>query len=206
MTTSTRERIVAESLRLFADRGYAATSVAEIEAAAGLSPGAGGLYRHFRSKEEVLASAIREHIDRTRQQVSEVLQQATTYEDRPLEIRLKMTCQAGLAKMREEQDLIRVLFRDLDQFPNLVAEMREGIVNPLYDSIATWLAAQPEFEHVDEDWPAIASILGGAVVNYWLANESMYEPPTRIDEKRFVASWARLGLGLVTIEKSASAT
>src|SRR3954451_11000958 len=104
MQRSTRERIVSEALRLFAERGYSATSVAEIEAATGLSPGAGGLYRHFRSKEEVLASAIREHIDRTRQQVSQVLEQAATYEDRPLEIRLKMTCQAGLAKMREEQD------------------------------------------------------------------------------------------------------
>lgn len=202
MTPSTRERIVSESLRLFADRGYTATSVAEIEAAAGLSPGAGGLYRHFRSKEEVLASAIREHIERTRRQISDVLVQAAAYEERPLEARLRMTCQAGLAKMREEQDLIRVLFRDLDQFPNLVAEMREGIVNPLYDGIATWLAAQPEFEGAREDWPAIASILGGAVVNYWLANESMYEPPTRIDEKRFVESWARLGLGLVHLERT----
>ncbi|WP_168221081.1 TetR/AcrR family transcriptional regulator [Actinomadura sp. WMMA1423] len=202
MTTSTRERIVSESLRLFADRGYAATSVAEIEAAAGLSPGAGGLYRHFRSKEEVLASAIREHIERTRRQISDVLTQATAYEERPLEVRLRMTCHAGLAKMREEQDLIRVLFRDLDQFPNLVAEMREGIVNPLYDGIATWLSAQPEFEGSDEDWPAVAAILGGAVVNYWLANEAMYEPPTRIEEKRFVESWARLGLGLVHLERS----
>ncbi|SNR47027.1 TetR/AcrR family transcriptional regulator [Actinomadura mexicana] len=202
MTTSTRDRIVTESLRLFADRGYAATSVAEIEAAAGLSPGAGGLYRHFRSKEEVLSSAIREHIERTRRQISDVLTQSTAFKERPLETRLRMTCQAGLAKMREEQDLIRVLFRDLDQFPNLVAEMREGIVNPLYDGIATWLAAQPEFEGFDEDWPAVASILGGAVVNYWLANEAMYEPPTRIDEKRFVESWARLGLGLVHLERT----
>ncbi|WP_199748057.1 TetR/AcrR family transcriptional regulator [Actinomadura sp. WAC 06369] len=202
MTPSTRERIVAESLRLFADRGYAATSVAEIEAAAGLSPGAGGLYRHFRSKEEVLSSAIREHIERTRKQISDVLAESDSYKGRPLEVRLRMTCQAGLAKMREEQDLIRVLFRDLDQFPNLVAEMREGIVNPLYDGIATWLSEQPEYAGADEDWPAIASILGGAVVNYWLANESMYEPPTRIDERRFVESWARLGMGLATRESS----
>ncbi|WP_067805246.1 TetR/AcrR family transcriptional regulator [Actinomadura formosensis] len=202
MSTSTRERIVSESLRLFADRGYAATSVAEIEAAAGLSPGAGGLYRHFRSKEEVLASAIREHIERTRRQISDVLVQAPAFEERPLEVRLRMTCQAGLAKMREEQDLIRVLFRDLDQFPNLVAEMREGIVNPLYDGIATWLSTQPEFEGSAEDWPAIATVLGGAVVNYWLANESMYEPPSHIDEKRFVESWARLGLGLLRLERT----
>lgn len=202
MTLSTRERIVAESLRLFADRGYAATSVAEIEAASGLSPGAGGLYRHFRSKEEVLSAAIREHISRTRQQLDNVLEHAATFEERPLEVRLRLTCQAGLAKMREEQDLIRVLFRDLDQFPHLITEIRDGIVNPLYDGIATWLSEQPEFAEIDEDWPAVASILGGAVVNYWLANESLYEPPTRIDEKRFVTSWARLALGLASPDRA----
>ncbi|TNY35597.1 TetR/AcrR family transcriptional regulator [Thermomonospora catenispora] len=197
MTTSTRERIVAESLRLFADRGYAATSVAEIEAAAGLSPGAGGLYRHFRSKEEVLAAAVREHIARTKDQISNVLEIAEEFQDRPLEVRLRMACKAGLAKMREEQDLIRVLFRDLDQFPGLVAEMRDGLVNPLYDSIATWLSTQPEYAGADEDWQAVATVLGGAVVNYWLANESLYESPSRVDEARFVDAWVRLALGLV---------
>lgn len=202
MTSPTRERIVAESLRLFADRGYAATSVAEIEAAAGLSPGAGGLYRHFRSKEEVLAAAVREHIAHTRAQIDKVLIDSEEFMRHPLETRLKMACRAGLGKMREEQDLIRVLFRDLDQFPHLIGEMREGIVNPLYDGIATWLSRQPELVGADEDWPAIASILGGAVVNYWLANESMYEPPTRIEEKRFADAWARLALGLVSDERT----
>jgi AcrR family transcriptional regulator len=202
MTRSTRERIVAEALRLFAERGYAATSVAEIEAASGLSPGAGGLYRHFRSKEEVLAAGVREHIVRTKQLVTTVLEGASAFEGRPLEVRLRMTCQAGLAKMREEADLIRVLFRDLDQFPNLVAEMRDGIVNPLYDGIGTWLAAQPEFAGVKEDWQAVAAILGGAVVNYWLANESLYEPPTRIDEERFTSAWARLGMGLAATDRT----
>lgn len=196
MRSSTRARIVAEALRLFADRGYAATSVAEIEAAAGLSPGAGGLYRHFRSKDEVLAAAVRGHITRTREQIGLVLGDTGEHAGRPLEERLRLACQAGLATLREEQDLIRVLFRDLDQFPDLVAEMREGIVNPLYDGIATWLAAQPEYAGADEDWAAIASILGGAVVNYWLANESLYEAPTRLDEQRFVAGWARLARGL----------
>ncbi|GAB3663230.1 TetR/AcrR family transcriptional regulator [Actinocorallia lasiicapitis] len=197
MSISTRERIVTEALRLFADRGYAATSVAEIEAASGLSPGAGGLYRHFPSKQEVLAAAVREHIERTREQVVTVLAQSETLQDKPIELRLRMTCHAGLAKMREEQDLIRVLFRDLDQFPQLVADLRDGVVNPLYDGIATWLGSQPEFKHLDEDWQAIAAVLGGSVVNYWLANESLYEAPIKTDEKRFVAAWARLALGLI---------
>jgi hypothetical protein len=33
----------------------------------------------------------------------------------------------------------------------------------------------------------------------------MYEPPTRIDEKRFVQSWARLAMGLANIPDRAPA-
>jgi AcrR family transcriptional regulator len=196
MQRSTRERIVSEALRLFAERGYAATSVAEIEASAGLSPGAGGLYRHFRSKEEVLAAALREHITRTSKQISSTIHRAADVQDRPLVDRLRLAATIGMGKMREEADLIRVLFRDLDKFPNLIAEMREGIVNPLYDMIAKWLAAQPEMAGVDADWDAIALALGGSIVNYWLAGDALREPPQRIDEERFINSWATLALGL----------
>jgi AcrR family transcriptional regulator len=197
MQRSTRERIVSEALRLFAERGYAATSVAEIEAASGLSPGAGGLYRHFRSKEEVLAAAVREHITRTAKQINQTFLQAEGVHDAPLVDRLRLTATVGLGKMREEADLIRVLFRDLDKFPGLVTEMREGIVNPLYAVIARWLAGQPEMTGLEEDWDAISLTLGGAIVNYWLAGDALHEPPQRVDEERFINAWARLAMGLV---------
>src|SRR5438874_3318256 len=58
MPAQTRQRIAAEALKLFAANGYAATSVADIERAAGLKPGAGGLYSHFKSKRDVLAAAV----------------------------------------------------------------------------------------------------------------------------------------------------
>lgn len=196
MQRSTRERIVAEALRLFAERGYAATSVAEIEAAAGLSPGAGGLYRHFRSKEEVLAAAVREHTTRTAEQIATAFQ-APAVQDQPLVDRLRVAAAVGLRKIREEADLIRVLFRDLDKFPNLVAEMREGIVNPLYDLFGKWLSGQPEMGDLDEDWDAVALTLGGAIVNYWLAQDALYATPNRIDEERFINGWTRLAMGLV---------
>src|SRR6185312_7763283 len=118
MTRSTRERIIDEALRLFAERGYSATSVAEIEAASGLSPGAGGLYRHFRSKYEVLAAAINEHAARTRSQVTEALVEVEAVGTSvPIEERLDRLCRAGLAKVRDESRLTRVFFRDLSQFP-----------------------------------------------------------------------------------------
>ena len=55
----TRQRIIAEAMRLFGEQGYAATTVAQVEAAAGLSPGSGSLYRHFPSKRALLAEGVR---------------------------------------------------------------------------------------------------------------------------------------------------
>ncbi|CAJ1508051.1 TetR/AcrR family transcriptional regulator [[Mycobacterium] holstebronense] len=62
--TMTRERLVSEAMRLFSQQGYRATSVAQIEAAAGLAPGSGALYHHFKSKEALLAAGIDRQLDR----------------------------------------------------------------------------------------------------------------------------------------------
>ncbi|MCG5219897.1 TetR/AcrR family transcriptional regulator [Streptosporangium sp. KLBMP 9127] len=200
MTRSTRERIVDEALRLFADRGYAATSVAEIEAAAGLSPGAGGLYRHFKSKYEVLAAAVNEHAARTRTQIAETLTEVTEVGDSvDLEERLARLCKAGLAKVRAERELTRVFFRDLSQFPELVVIVREGLLQPMFDAITAWFLAQPEYADADVDWPGIAAVLGGSVVNYQLFQETVGEPPGRAERDRFVTAWVRLALGLLPV-------
>ena len=55
---TTRARILTEAMRLFADHGYAGTTITQIESAAGLSPGSGALYRHFRSKQEILIAGF----------------------------------------------------------------------------------------------------------------------------------------------------
>ncbi|OUC85961.1 TetR/AcrR family transcriptional regulator [Streptosporangium minutum] len=198
MTRSTRERIIDEALRLFAERGYSATSVAEIEAASGLSPGAGGLYRHFKSKYEVLAAAMNEHAARTRTQIAEALTEMSAVDPSvDIEERLAHLCKAGLAKVREESELTRVFFRDLSQFPELVAIVREGLLQPMFDAITTWFRAQPEYAGADLDWPGIGAVLGGAVVHYRLFQEIVGEPPGRAERDRFVASWVRLALGLL---------
>ncbi|MGW4424689.1 TetR/AcrR family transcriptional regulator [Streptosporangium sp. NPDC004631] len=198
MTRSTRERIIDEALRLFAERGYSATSVAEIEAASGLSPGAGGLYRHFKSKYEVLAAAVNEHATRTRTQIAETLAETSAADASiAVEERLAHLCRAGLSKVREESELTRVFFRDLSQFPELVVVVREGLLQPMFDAITTWFHAQPEYAGTAPDWPAIGAVLGGAVVHYRLFQETVGEPPGRAERDRFVAAWVRLALGLL---------
>lgn len=66
MTTPTRERLIDEAMTLFGRQGYRATSVAQIEKAAGLTPGSGGLYHHFRSKEQLLEAGVERHLGRLR--------------------------------------------------------------------------------------------------------------------------------------------
>ncbi|GGP16786.1 TetR/AcrR family transcriptional regulator [Nonomuraea glycinis] len=198
VTTSTRARIIDEALRLFAERGYAATSVAEIEAAAGLSPGAGGLYRHFRSKYEVLSAAINEHAARTRTQVADGLAELSGMETSvDLEVRLSRLCRAGLAKVREESELTRVFFRDLSQFPELVAVVREGLLQPMFDAITTWFGSQPEYRDAEVDWASIGAVLGGAVVHYRLFQETVGLTPGNTEKDRFVSAWVRLAVGLL---------
>jgi AcrR family transcriptional regulator len=55
---TSRETLLREARRLFAERGYAATSVADVQAAAGLAPGSGALYKHFPSKRALLEAAL----------------------------------------------------------------------------------------------------------------------------------------------------
>lgn len=45
--------IIREATVLFAKNGFAATTISDISVAVGLSPSAGGIYRHFKSKMEI---------------------------------------------------------------------------------------------------------------------------------------------------------
>lgn len=56
-TAETRKRIISVASQLFLEKGLAETGVAEIMAAAGLTQG--GFYRHFESKEQLIAEANR---------------------------------------------------------------------------------------------------------------------------------------------------
>jgi TetR/AcrR family transcriptional repressor of nem operon len=54
--TLTRRTIVSAASRLFRERGIAATSVADVMASVGMT--VGGFYRHFESKDALVAEAI----------------------------------------------------------------------------------------------------------------------------------------------------
>ena len=56
MPDDTRDRIVFSAMRLFAEKGYGSTSVADILVAAGANPGS--LYHYFPGKQDVLIAVL----------------------------------------------------------------------------------------------------------------------------------------------------
>lgn len=76
--TDTRDRLVESALRLFTEKGYAGTTIAQIEGSVGLRPGGGGLYRHFASKDELLLEAVEGYRDRVKDLRAQLAQQLDT--------------------------------------------------------------------------------------------------------------------------------
>lgn len=183
---STRDRIVSEAMRLFAEHGYRGTSVADLESAAGLSPGSGSLYTHFRTKEEVLAAAVER---------AAVLADTgyATFEVLPLgDLRAELTLigRGSLLVMDTCADLIRVMLKEADQFPAILAQARGRIFDRAYAWFSEWLRAKARAGEVaDADFEGVATIWLGAVKDYWIARSILGDPPAALDEDRFVLTW-----------------
>jgi AcrR family transcriptional regulator len=192
--TPTRQRIVAAAMRLFGEQGYTATTVAEIEAAAGLSPGSGSLYRHFRSKQELLAEGVRTQIESGEDLVA-FLSDPAALDALPARARLAMVARAGLRRLDRERDLNRLLVRDLARFPDLLTAMREGEIQRIYRLVTQWLATQAPA--AERDWAALAAVIIGSVSHYWLLCDVFGEHPSGIDEERYLAALAEMAAGLL---------
>jgi AcrR family transcriptional regulator len=184
----TRERILTEALRLFAEKGYRATTVGDIEQAAGLAPRRGTLYKHFRSKEDVLFSALARHA--SRMEAMESVAELMPLED--MDSELVLLVRWGLRELRRERDLTRLVLRDGHEFPALLA-YRNRFADSVYRQTAAWIQ-----RHVDErdlpavDSEALAVTLLGVVVNYCVEDALYDRVPADVSEERLVATLSQV--------------
>src|SRR5919106_5535444 len=109
---ATPDRIVDAGIHLFAENGFQGTTVGEIERRAGLAPRAGGLYKHFPSKEAVLEAAFERH-------VAELEALHSAIEMMPLgDLRAELTllARSGLQMLERERNLRRIVITEGDRF------------------------------------------------------------------------------------------
>ncbi|MBF6437761.1 TetR/AcrR family transcriptional regulator [Nocardia cyriacigeorgica] len=197
---STRERIVSEALRLFGAQGFARTSVAQIEAAAGLSRGSGALYRHFASKDELLVEAVRSRlVDRGEWQhfldpdfsiaqfLAAVAPSASTAD------RLWMLCRIGLMRLEHDRDVTRILLRDNSIAPEVLEVFRREEFVVVTSVVARGLTELAGPKHADVDWEATAAVIVGAIAHYWLMCDIFGgDHPSGMDSERYLRATADL--------------
>ncbi|MFB4299149.1 TetR/AcrR family transcriptional regulator [Actinomadura sp. NTSP31] len=184
MADGTRERIITEALRLFAEKGYAATSIGAIEQAAGLSPRSGALYTHFRSKEEVMSAAVDDAVRLA--ETGFALAPMLPLGD--LRAELTLVARGSLVLMNNWRHLIRVMTKESDQFPAVMTDARTRLFAQSYDFLAGWLASKaPDAPGLD--FEALTVLWLGALENYWLRCDLHGGPPFGMDEERFVRQW-----------------
>jgi AcrR family transcriptional regulator len=168
MSNPTRDRIIDAAMQLFSEHGYAATSVAKIEAASGLKPGAGGLYHHFQSKEAVLAAGIERRLQRL-ESLRDIRRVLTPLDDHTAELTV-IACYI-LAELASESELLLILTAEARSRPALLTAAVEKLVNFSFNGFAAWIGERAEQPISDGQASAIAALGLGSLLSCHLLYE-----------------------------------
>ena len=182
------ERILREAMRLFAERGYERTSVGDIQQAAGLTFGSGALYKHFPSKQAVLEAGIEEFIEK-----SEREQEAFARLPEEPEAAFTYIAEAVTSFLASDRDTLRIVWRELEHFPDLQKRVRERRIHRGFKNLAAWLRKQVDAGRLREhDTEAVAAAILGSLVYYRLMEALMGKTPGGVDAERFTRAWVDL--------------
>ena len=174
--TDTRQRILDTALASFAAKGYRATTITDIEEGAGLAVGSGATYRHFRSKQEILEAAI------------EALRERNVAFMAPVNPSMTGSGHDGIALGRQSADLLRLLFRDLAEFPHLQKRVIDHLITDVYAVAAERTAVISP----TGDAEALAVVMSNAMLGFNVLESVLGVDPLGVDADRFAAAWGRL--------------
>ena len=184
---SASARLVDAALRLFASQGFAATTVGDIEQAAGFAPRSGALYKYFASKRSLLDAGLERHLAAVGDVGDEILL-------RPLgDIRSEITMLARwlLAELDRERHITHLLEREGDRLAELRDRAREGISERGYRIgsalVGRWM---PDTGQVERDSFAVVAI--GALINFRRSTWTFGAAPRDLTDDEFVNGWVDL--------------
>lgn len=192
-SAATRDRLVTEAMRLFGEQGYRATRITQIEAAAGLAPGSGALYHHFKSKEALLEAGIDRQLDR-RRAMHDIRTLFAGLGD--LRIELTMLGRYVLTVLDEETQLLQIAARTPpDQSPRL-NDAYAALIDGLYEEVADWIKGWvPNIS--DHDAQAIATVGVDALLGKRATNTVFRVAATNMQDEQYIAEWTAMLAGRV---------
>ena len=172
-------------MRLFSTKGFEATSVSQIEAAAGLSAGSGALYRHFKSKDALLDAGINRQLDRRR----------AMHDIRALfaglgDLRAELTALGRylLTVIDQEIELLQIAARTPTGLSERLDTAYAALVDGLTAELADWISAWNPDE--TERTCAVLAALGvNSLLGARYATSLFHQPDSRLPDDEYLSEW-----------------
>jgi len=189
---ATRGRLLDAAMSLFAERGFVATTVGDIEAQAGLASRSGALYKYFSSKDELLAAGFERHL--------------ATMRDIEGHLALKPLGAIGpelmilgrwlLDELEIERSITHLLEREGDRLGDLRDRMRIEISDRGY-RIGAELIARWRTDLSRNTRERMAVVVVGAVINYKRSSWTLGRPPLEVTQDEFLDEWVTTCVALI---------
>jgi AcrR family transcriptional regulator len=193
-TQTTRERLMTAAVRLVAEQGYEAASIGAIEREAGLAPRSGGMYKHFKGKDELLRAAIEREV-RAVDELDAVVDMLPLGD---LRAELTLLARWNLSSLARRSDLTRLVHREAHRLPpELLEQLYEHLVDRPYARIVEWLRAR--YQTLDAQPPdlyPIALILTQTMSAYRSLRETFGRVPDNVDDERYIAAWVDVAVAV----------
>ena len=187
----TRDRLLAAAIRLFSTKGFEGTAVGEIEAAVGLQPRRGTLYKHFSSKAALLQAAV----DRGVVEAEKFRLRAEGLLDMDLHalgrVQLReLALQFGREYLRQldaHRDLTHILEHEGERFPELRTQLRREVIEPGYRAalMVVERSVRPGVDHT-----AVTALLLSSLVGLRRTEWTFGKPPLGVGDRRALETWA----------------
>jgi len=191
--TSTKDRLVTEAMRLFSEQGYRATSISQIEKAAGLVPGCGALYNHFKTKDALLTAGIDRQLDR-RRAMHDISGLFAGQGD--LHTELTLLCRYLMNVLDRETEFLQVAARAPKETSNRLNNAYAALVDGLYGELTDWInGCAPDID--DAEARRIAVIGINALLGKRATRIVFHSPQIDTPDEQYVADWTAMLAGRI---------
>jgi AcrR family transcriptional regulator len=193
MTQSTPDRLIDAALALFAQNGFAGTSVGDIEEAAGFTRRGGTVYKHFRSKDGLFDAVIDRHA-RTMTAAGDISQLLPLGD---LRAELTLVARFLLTELDTHEQVHRALERAGPDADGARERMLQEVLEPGYERMGgllqRWVGDRP----LDDGRVTMMLLLGGLVNlrrNLW----TFGRVPLSVSDDRAIGAWVDIAVAVIT--------
>lgn len=190
---STKERLVTEGMRLFSEQGYRATSITAIEKAAGLVPGCGALYNHFKTKDALLAAGIDRQLDR-RRAMHDISALFAGQGD--LRTELTLFGRYLMSVLQQESQFLQVAARTPADHSACLNDAYAALVDGLYGELADWIRGCAP--RLDEHQARRIAVVGvNALLGKQATRVVFHAPQADTPDEEYIADWTAMVAGRI---------